>query len=129
MVHPNEELLRNAYDAQGRGDIEAYLALLSDDFVLHMPGRSRIAGDYPGKDEVRRHFREVAELSGGTFRTELHDVLATDDHAVGLVGARAEREGRVVQLPRVHVWHVRDGRLAELWVHPADQYEFDAYWG
>jgi ketosteroid isomerase-like protein len=129
MVHPNEALVRRAYEAQGRGDLDTYLGLLTDDFDLHIPGRSRIAGHYRGRDEVRRHFREIAELSGGTFRTELHDALAGDDHAIGLVAARAERAGRAVDLPRVHVWHVVDGRLSELWLHPADQYEFDAYWG
>lgn len=128
-VHPNEELLRRAYEAQARGDLESYLALLSDDFILHIPGLSRIAGDYRGKAEIRRHFREIAELSGGTFRTEIHDVLATDEHAIGLIAAFAEREGHRVDLPRVHVWHVRDGELAELWLHPVDQPRFDEYWG
>ena len=126
---PSEPLVRRAYEAQARGDVEGYLELLSEDFVLRIPGRSQIAGEYRGKDEVRRHFREIAELSGETFRTEMHDVLASDDHVVGLVNARAEREGRPVDVPRVHVWHVRDGRLTELWLHPADQHAFDAYWG
>ncbi len=125
----NEILLRMAYDAQARGDIDAYIDLLSEDVVFHVPGRSRIAGEYRGKEEVREHFREIRSLSGGTFRTEIHDVLAGEKHVVGLVRGQAEREGAAVDLPRVHVWHVRNGKLAELWVHPADQYTFDAYWG
>ncbi len=127
--HQNEILLRMAYDAQARGDIDAYIDLLSEDIVLHIPGRSRIAGEYRGKEEVRRHFREIATLSGGTFRTQIHDVLAGEEHVVGLVRAQAERDGATVDLPRVHVWHVRNGKLAEVWIHPEDQYAFDAYWG
>jgi ketosteroid isomerase-like protein len=127
--HQNEILLRMAYDAQARGDIDAYLQLLSDDVVLHIPGRSRIAGEYRGKEEVRLHFTEIAALSGGTFRAGVHDVLAGDEHVVGLVRAQAERDGVTVDLPRVHVWHVRNGKLAEVWIHPADQYAFDDYWG
>jgi len=65
MQAENEELVRQAYAAQSRGDMEGYLALLADDFVLHIPGRSQIAGDYQGHEEVRRHFREIAALSGG----------------------------------------------------------------
>jgi ketosteroid isomerase-like protein len=129
VTHENEGLLRRAYEAQARGDLESYLDLLTDDFVLHVPGRSRIAGVYRGRNEVRRHFREIAELSGGTFRTEVHDAMASRDHAIGLVDARAERDGRTVALPRVHVWHVRDGKLSELWLHPLDQDAFDDYWG
>lgn len=128
-MHPNEVLLRRAYDAQGRGDIDAYIECLSDAIVLHIPGRSRIAGDYSGKEEIRHHFRDIVELSEGTFRTEVHDVLASDDHIVGLIDAQAERDGNIVNLPRVHVWHVGGGRLSEVWLHPADQYAFDEYWG
>ena len=129
MHQGNEDLLRRAYDAQRRRDLTGYLELLTDDFVLHIPGASRIAGDYRGKAEVRRHFEEVARLSGGSFRTDVHDVLASDEHVVGLIAASAERDGARIDLPRVHVWHVRDGRLSELWLHPADQLAFDAYWG
>jgi ketosteroid isomerase-like protein len=127
-IHPNEILLRKAYAAQSRRDIEGYINLLSNDFLLHIPGRSQIAGDYRGKEEIRRHFREITQLSGSTFRTEVHDILASDSHVIGLVNAWADCEGRVVELPRVHVWHVRKGKLSELWLHPVDQYTFDAYW-
>ncbi|MDP8955551.1 MAG: nuclear transport factor 2 family protein [Actinomycetota bacterium] len=128
-AHHNEILLRMAYDAQARGDIDAYIDLLSDDVVLHIPGRSRIAGEYRGKEAIRRHFAEVTTLSGGTFRTEIHDVLAGEEHVVGLVKANAERNGETVDLPRVHVWHVRNGKLAEAWIHPVDQYAYDSFWG
>jgi ketosteroid isomerase-like protein len=96
---------------------------------MHIPGRSRIAGEYHGKDDMRRHFREIKELSRGTFRTRIHDVLASDEHVVGVVDASADKDGVVVELPRVHVWHVRDGKLSELFLHPSDQHAFDAYWG
>jgi ketosteroid isomerase-like protein len=129
VKHPNEQLPRRAYDAQGRGDIEGYIECLSDSFVLHIPGKSRIAGDCFGKDEVRRHFREIAELSGGSFMTEIHDVLAGDEHAVGLLKARVQQDGETIELPRVHVWHISQAKLAKVWLHPADQYAFDEYWG
>jgi hypothetical protein len=72
---------------------------------------------------------EIANLSGGTFVATVHEVLGNGEHAVGLVEATAERDGVTTRLPRVHVWHVRRGRLAELWLHPVDQEAFDAYWG
>ena len=52
MVHANEALLRQAYEAQARGDLEGCLELLSGDFVLHIPGVSRIAGEYRGREEA-----------------------------------------------------------------------------
>jgi len=128
-MHRNEQLLRKAYDAEGRGDLETYLGFLTDDFVMHIPGRSRLCGEYRGKDEMQQHLRDIRELSRGTFRIEVHDVLANDDHAVGLILAWANRDDRVVDLRRVHVWHIRDAMLSELWIQPGDQYAFDAYWG
>ena len=127
--HADAALVRRAHAAQARGDLDAYLALLADDFVLRIPGRSRIAGEYHGREAMRRHFAEIAALSGGTFRTSVHDVTAWDEHVIALVEATAERDGVVVQLPRIHVWHVRDGELSELSLHPVDQNTFDAYWG
>jgi ketosteroid isomerase-like protein len=128
-VHPNEALVRSLYEAQARGDLDAYVGHLTEDFVLHIPGRSRIAGDYRGEADVRRHFHEIAQLSGGTFRTSVHDVTVSRDHVVALIEATAERDGRTVSLPRAHVWHVRGDRLSELWLQPMDLYAFDEYWG
>jgi ketosteroid isomerase-like protein len=124
----NERLLRTLYEAQAGGDLEGYFELRAEDFTMHIPGSSPIAGEYRGKEDMRRHFREIAELSGGSFRTSVHDVLGSDGHAVGLINATAERGGEVRDIPRVHVWHVREGRLSALWLHPADQKWFDEYW-
>jgi len=129
MSDANLALVCALYAAQSRGDLETYLSLLAHDFVMHIPGRSQIAGDYVGIDDMRRHFKEIKELSAGTFKTGVHDVVAGAAHVVALVDARAERGGVVHELPRVHVWHVRDGKLAEMWLQPLDQYAFDDYWG
>ncbi len=59
----------------------------------------------------------------------MHDVVAGESHAVGLIQVRAEIDGNTVELPRVHVWHVAEGLLTELWLHPVDQAAFDEYWG
>jgi ketosteroid isomerase-like protein len=68
------------------------------------------------------------ELSGGTFRLEIHDVLANDEHVVILSTAHAERNGKTVANNGVQVAHVRDGRLVESWLHAADQYAVDEFW-
>ena len=70
----------------------------------------------------------MAERSGGTFRADVHDVLGDDEHVVGLLRVSAQRDGRSLDMPVVHVWHVREGKLAELWIHPQDQYAIDEFW-
>ena len=57
----------------------------------HVPGRSPIAGDYEGAAQVVEFFGRLFELSGGTFRVELHDVVANDQHTVALFNVRAGR--------------------------------------
>jgi hypothetical protein len=37
------------------------------------------------------------ELTGGSFRVEVHDAVAHDEHAVGLHTAHAERAGRTLE--------------------------------
>jgi ketosteroid isomerase-like protein len=60
---------------------------------------------------------------------EIHDVLASDDHAVMLARERWERDGRTLEVRRVFVYHIRDGKLAEAWAYDDDQRAVDEFWG
>jgi len=51
----------------------------------------------------------------------VHDLLGSDDHAVGLLRITAARGHHHVDMPVVHVVHVADGRIREVWAHPVDQ--------
>jgi uncharacterized protein len=67
---------------------------MDPDSVWHAPGRNPLAGDHRGVDAILGYFARTIELTGGTFRTELHDVVANDEHAVSLFVARASARGR-----------------------------------
>jgi uncharacterized protein len=128
MGNANEELLRALYDAFGRKDFQAIEGLLSDDVVVHQPGRNPLSGDYRGKEAALGLIRSLGERSGGTLQIHVHDVVASDEHAVALLRVTGQREGRELDLPVVQVWHVRDGKLTELWIHPLDLYAIDEFW-
>jgi uncharacterized protein len=130
MAHPNEDLVREGFAAFGRGDMDALRdQTFADDVRWHIPGRSPLAGDYQGIDQVLQFFGRLAELTGGTFSVEVHDVLANDEHAVALVTARAERAGKQQLNDNIVLtYHVRDGKLSEVWNHPADQYAEDEFY-
>jgi ketosteroid isomerase-like protein len=127
VAHPNEELLRNGYDAFGKGDMETIRSLFADDIVWHSPGKSPLAGDYRGVDAVLEQFGRLFELTGGTFKIEIHDILANDTHAVVLARATAERDGKRLDDKGVNVWHLKDGKVTEQWLHPGDQYASDEF--
>ena len=128
MPHPNEILLRNVYAAAAGGDVEELRQLIHPEVVWHVPGRNALAGDYKGFDEVLALFGQLAALTDGTFRSELHDVVAGDEHVVGLHAERAQRAGRSLQARLALIGHVRDGRLAEVWEGHLDAEAFDSFW-
>lgn len=128
MAHPNEELIRGGYEAFAKGDAADVLSRFAADIVWHVPGRSAIAGDYRGHEEVMGFFGKLQEMTGGTFSLELHDVLASDDHVVALVQASGERNGERHSFDAAHVWHVRDGKATEFWGLSTSQYDDDEFW-
>jgi ketosteroid isomerase-like protein len=89
MAHPNEELVRRGYNAFARGDMDTSASCSTQGIVWHFPGRSPLAGDHRGVDAVLGFFGRTMELTAGTFRAELHDVVADDRHTVGMHLARA----------------------------------------
>jgi ketosteroid isomerase-like protein len=128
MAHPNEELIRGGYEAFAKGDIPDVLSRFAEDIVWHVPGRSPVGGDYRGHDGVMSFFGKLMEMSGGTFALEVHDLLATDDHAVALIRATAERDGTSRAFNSAHVWHVADGKATEFWALSTDPYADDEFW-
>ena len=128
MAHPNEELVRKGFDAFGKGDMDTIRGLFADDIVWHAPGRGPLAGDFRGIDEVLQQFGRVFEMTGGTFSLEIHDILANDDHVVALVHAEGERGGKKLAQNGVQVFHIKDGKVTEQWLHADDQYAADQFW-
>jgi ketosteroid isomerase-like protein len=127
-MHPNEELLRREYEARAARDDDAIAELLHDEVVWHVPGRSSIAGDYSGIEEVLAYIRRRRDLVDGTFEITVHDILANDEHGLVIASGRAIRDGRTFEWRAHGLYRFRDGRIAECWVLPEDQDAFDAVW-
>jgi len=128
MAHPNEDLLRTGFEAFGRGDMDALRELFADDVVWHFPGKSQLAGEYRGKEEVLGFLGKSFELSGGTLKLEIHDILANDEHGTVLTHVTGQREGKSLDDNSVQVFHIRDGKVSESWIHPGDLYAGDDFW-
>jgi uncharacterized protein len=128
MAHPNEDLTRRGFEAFASGDMATLNELFADDIVWRSPGRNQLAGTFRGKDEVFAQFQKVAEMTGGTFQIDLHDILADDEHVVALTRSRAEREGKMLDDNTVQVFHVKDGKVTESWLHPWDAQAADEFW-
>lgn len=127
-MNEHAELLRTLFDAFERRDLAAIEAALADDVQSHTPGSSPLAGTARGRDAVLVQLGRARELSAGTYRIEVEDVLGGDGHAAVVYRGTAERAGRRLDLRHLALYAVRDGRIAEIWFTPLDQATFDEFW-
>ena len=129
MAHPNEDLVRESFAAGERGGMDVLRKQYwTDDIRYHVPGRGPVAGDYEGQEQMLGQSARTFELTGGTFSAEFHDALGNDEHGVAMLTVHAERAGKKLNQNVVLVYHFRDGKIAEVWNHPADQYAIDEFW-
>lgn len=127
-MHDDLAVILQMFDHARLGERHRVPELWSDDVVLHYGGDNPVSGTYEGKTEVAGAYRKMSDLTDGTFgMTELHDVLATDDHVVVLARVAAEREGHRLEWRGIDVYHVADGRILEIWIHVDDQYTVDEF--
>ena len=125
MAHPNEAIARSATEALSKRDMEGFLSHHADDVVVHFPGRGPMAGDHRGKDGVAQMFQRQMQILDSPPEIDTHDVLASDDHAVVLNKVRASRGGKTLEQQQVVVMHIRDGKIAEIWLQFSDQQAMD----
>ena len=128
MSDENAQLLRQAYAAFARGDVPTVLQILADEITWHVPGRSPLSGDYKGHDEVVGFFARSMELSGGTLRVDVDEIVADGERVIVLTTVSAQRNGRHWSTPEVHVWRVVDGRATEFCEYQGDQQTEDEFW-
>jgi uncharacterized protein len=130
--HPHAKLVRDFHDGQNRfyagGDQEPVSVMLTDDVTWHVPGRSGIAGDYRGRDEVLRYFATRRALAGATFHIHVRGVLADDERAAILATGEVGLGGETLTWRTVAVFRMSEGRIAECWVLPYHQGAFDDIW-
>lgn len=120
-MHHHERLVRTQIEDFQKGDIEGWLSCVADDLVVHVAPGHRLLGDYHGSQQFIEQFMgPVMELTGGV-EAEPHDVLASDEHAVSLFTIRAQRNGIDYEWRLVDVYHIKDGKIAEMWWNPFDK--------
>jgi len=127
-MHPNEKLLRDADDAQIRGDVEAFVDFYADDVIVHIPGQSSFAGVYKGKDQFVELFRRFMERVP-EYSFEPHAYLADDEHGVILQRSHFKRGNETLDSNDTFVCHFRDGKISEFWLLSEDNDAVDAFLG
>ena len=124
----NAALIKSAYDAFSRGDIDGAMAAFADDILWHVPGRGPLSRDYRGHAELLGFFGHFMKLSNDTFRLQVDDVLGQGDRVVVLCTQSAQRGGHTWSSPQVHVWTVKDGKAMVFREYPGDTQTEDEFW-
>jgi ketosteroid isomerase-like protein len=127
--HRNIGVMRDGYAAFRAGDMEKVLDFLDDDVVWHTGPVGPLTGDYKGKEQVLGFFMKLIEETGGTFKIEIHDFLANNEHGVALVTLTAERKGRRLEVDAANVMHINSaGKLTEFWGTTGDFAPIEEFW-
>ena len=127
-MHPNEKVLRDADAAQTAGDFEAFMGFYTDDVVIHIAGKSSLAGVYRGKDQFAELFQRFQERTP-EFTFEPHAYLADDEHGVSLQRSHYRRGDETLDSNDTFVCHFRDGKISEFWITSEDSDAVDRFLG
>jgi ketosteroid isomerase-like protein len=114
------ELTKKGYAAFQSGDMDTLRGLFTEDTLWHFGGHNPLSGDKRGIDAVLENFMKTFERTGGTFKIDIHDILASDNHVVVLGTQSGTRSGKTLQSNYVQVTHLRDGKVAESWLIAED---------
>jgi uncharacterized protein len=124
----NEALVRGIFDAFARKQGFALRDVFAADATWTVPGTGSMAGTFAGRDEIFRFLGRLPKETGGTYSSELVDVLASDDRAAALYRARGERNGHVLELDQVLLFRIEDGLVREVLALPSDPAAFERFW-
>ncbi len=92
--HVHQARLQESVAEINLGDLSKSLEQFSADVTFVVPGHSALSGTHRGRDQLgERFFSRMYELSGGTMKTEVEEVLANDHRMVLFLRLTAERDG------------------------------------
>ncbi len=129
VMHPNEELIRKVLDAFNSRDLDRLQTLVSDDMTLYCPGKNLVSGVYRGLKEVRGFWTKQIEVSDGTLRPEIVDILVSDERLATLLKMRGEKAGRPFEWRRLALFRVSNGKLLENRIYEENQETADEFFG
>jgi len=107
------ELVRRAYDAFARQDMDGVLADMHPDIEWQQAQGLPHAGLYRGLDEVRRNIFDPLDRDWWVgFTADPDEFIDGGDRIVvtGRYRAVAKETGKPLDVPYVHIWTVHDGK-------------------
>ena len=109
----NKELVKNAWDAVSRGDVDAFMNALADEVTWTFFGTHRFAGTFRGKEElVAKLFTPLGEVLDGGIHVRIDTLTAEDDRVViEAKGSAKAKSGQRYDNDYCIVVTVADGKI------------------
>ncbi len=110
-------LVEALYEGFRRRDMAAIFGLLSEDVELEQSQALPWGGSYHGHDGARRFFGQLGSHINSTLAFER--LIDAGDHvaAVGWTEGTVNATGARYRVPVVHLWRIRDGKIARAEFH------------
>jgi uncharacterized protein len=124
----NADLVRRGYAAFSTGDLATLTGVFAEDAVWTVPGSNPLSGEKKGRDAILAYFGDLAGASDGTFTVTLRDVVAGQEHTVGLQRNHAERNNQTDDQDAVLVFVIRDGLITAVQEFREDTARSDEFW-
>lgn len=102
--HPMIRLLTAGHIRYGDLSLERLRLGIADNVVWYTPGNHPLSGRIEGIEGVFEWLRQSAEVTNGTFRVEMHRILADEEWAAVISTYRGERKGMVLEMPGVQTF-------------------------
>jgi ketosteroid isomerase-like protein len=113
----NVQLIRQLYETMGKGDLDAVLAMMTDDVTFVVPGPPGLgaAGTWRGHKGVRTCFVRLRDAQDNQ-QVDVREIVAQGNTVVVLLHAvaRIRSTGKTFESDIAHYLTIRNGRIASL---------------
>jgi ketosteroid isomerase-like protein len=114
MAQDNVDVVQGAWDAFGRGDIDAVLEAIAPAAETRLPTSLPWGGTYAGPDGFRDFLMKL-DASFEQFSATPEKVLGADDnHVVVLAKTNGRtKTGATIEGKTIWIYQLRDGKIAD----------------
>ena len=114
MSEQNVEFVNGIYGAFARGDVPAVLGSFAEDIEWFESEGMPYGGLHRGPDAVAQNVFSPITADVDGFAVTPEELIGSGDSVAAVVRytGTGKATGKALDLPAVHVWDIRDGKLA-----------------
>jgi ketosteroid isomerase-like protein len=127
MTAHHETSIKRLYQLWHAGDVASIEREFSPKLTFEIKGKTLVSGKHD-RAQFAGLMAKMKELSGGTFQSEIHDMLVSDRHAMVLATHKLTRGGAALEYRSVQVWRFENGLPIAGYEYLRDHDQFQQIW-